>query len=244
MRLVFDAHNFTGCFCSERIQRREVEHRLSQTKLGAIHSELPITVTWRGFKKHYYLDLLVADGAVYELKATNGLNEGHRAQLLNYLLLLELSHGKLLNFRTASVEWEYVTTRLTKSQRRHFVISENAWQPLSDQCLRLKQVLAELLTDWGAFLELSLYQETLVWALGGETEVLRRVPLSHGGVELGDQTLPLVTPDIAFKLTAYSAGLHGVESHWRRLLALTPLRALHWINMHQHDIQFVTLLQS
>ncbi len=31
------------------------------------------------------------------------------------------------------------------------------------------------------------------------------------------------------------------ESHLRRLLALTDLRAMQWINLNHTDIQFVTL---
>lgn len=37
----------------------------------------------------------------------------------------------------------------------------------------LRTTLAALLGDWGAFLELSLYQEALTWFLGGESNVLQ-----------------------------------------------------------------------
>src|SRR6266850_420795 len=52
-----------------------------------VRTEVPITVTCRDFAKTYFLDLVVADTAIYELKTALGLIGEHEAQLLNYLLL-------------------------------------------------------------------------------------------------------------------------------------------------------------
>ena len=54
---------------------------------------------FESFCKTYYLDLLVGGGAIFELKAVAALAEGHRRQLMHYLFLTDLPHGKLVNLR-------------------------------------------------------------------------------------------------------------------------------------------------
>ena len=41
-------------------------------------------------------------------------------QLINYLLLANISHGKLINFRTSSVEYEFVSSSLTFKDRMNY----------------------------------------------------------------------------------------------------------------------------
>lgn len=86
-----------------------------------------------------------------------------------------------------------------------------------------------------------VYQEALTWFLGGEEKVLQQVPLTRGGILLGRQALPSLSPDVAFRMTAATEHLDRLENHLRRFLALTPLRALQWINFNQEEIELVTL---
>ena len=102
-------------------------------------------------------------------------------------------------------------------------------------------VSAALLTDWGAFLEISLYQEALVHLFGGAAVAESRVLLSRGTVDLGSQRMFLHAPGVAFRLTAFSEQQNFVESHLRRLLRLTDLKAIQWINLNHSQIEFTTL---
>src|ERR1039458_6765838 len=65
--------------------------------------EVPIEVSYESFCKTYYLDLVFVGGALFELKAVEALVNRHRAQLLHYLLLADLLHGKLVNMRLEAV---------------------------------------------------------------------------------------------------------------------------------------------
>ena len=49
------------------------------------------------------------------------------------------------------------------------------------------------------------------------------------------------SPGIGFVVTAFT-GEHAIhESHLRRLLSLTPLTAIQWLNLNHATIQFITL---
>jgi hypothetical protein len=49
-------------------------------------------------------------------------------------------------------------------------------------------------------------------------------------------------PGLAFRLTAVTEDPHHVESHLRRLLALTDLKAIQWINLNHARIEFTTIV--
>ena|SRR5689334_5432418 len=115
------------------------------------------------------------------------------------------------------------------------------WREVDKSTGCLRTTFLDLLTDWGVFLEVPLYIEALVHFLGGELNVIRMVPLSRVGLALGNQRMHLLTPEIAFRLTAFNSGLGDYENHLLSLLQHAPLKALHWINMDHHKIKFVTL---
>ena len=71
----------------------------------------------------------------------------------------------------------------------------------------------------------------------------RNLPLAREGISLGTQRVHLTADNVGFKLTAVIDPADHVESHLRRFLALTGLRALQWINYNRHSIEFVTLVQ-
>ena len=53
-------------------------------------------------------------------KTVTALNDSHKQQLINYLLLTGIKHGKLINFRPASVEYSFVSTTLTNEDRYNY----------------------------------------------------------------------------------------------------------------------------
>jgi hypothetical protein len=97
------------------------------------------------------------------------------------------------------------------------------------------------MSDWGAFLEVGLYQEALIHFMGGADKVERRVSLNRNGLDLGAQRMLVHEPGISFRVTAVTADQQQVESHLRRLLALTNLKAMQWINLNHAQIEFTTI---
>jgi len=53
----------------------------------------------------YRIDLLVEDKVVVELKAVEGLNDVHLAQVLTYLKLSECKLGLLMNFNVSKMKY-------------------------------------------------------------------------------------------------------------------------------------------
>lgn len=241
MRQVFDSHNGLGRLCDEAIYQNDLAARLQSAALGPMHKEVPVTVTHADFAKTYSLDLVVANAAVYELKTAVSLAGEHEAQLLNYLLLVGANHGKLVNFRPAKVESRFVNTMLTQQTRRQFEVGIQRWREGDDPSRSLRGRLLDLLQDWGCFLELSLHTEALVHFLGGEQKVVRKVGLKRSNVSLGDQRVHLLAPDTAFRLSALAEGADHFELQLHLLLKHSTLRAIQWINMARHRVDFVTL---
>ena len=126
MRHVFAIHNELGRFFDERIYQQELAHRMPNVRL-----EEPVDVTFDSFHKRYFLDALVADGAVFEFKAVEAFTGWHRAQLIHYLMLCELGHGKLINVRPAKIEHEFVNTNLRHADRTAFGLETSRWNATS-----------------------------------------------------------------------------------------------------------------
>lgn len=240
MGVAFASQNELGRLCDESAYQADLKARLQADGFRSVLCEVPVTVTHRDFVKKYYLDL-VADDAVYELKTDTALVSEHEAQLLNYMFLLGIPRGKLLNFRPKKVQGKILATKLTPELRRQFVIVRGRWQELSPACAALREMLVELLQDWGAFLEVGLYQEALIHFLRGAGGVEHLVQLSRGGLDLGRQRMLVHAPGIAFRLTAVTEDQQYVESHIRRLLALTNLKAIQWINLNHAQIELTTI---
>jgi GxxExxY protein len=236
----FACQNELGRFCDEGVYETDLAGRLSTVGFRRVFTQEPIVVTHGDFSKTYFLDLL-ADGALYELKTVSALTGEHHAQLLNYMLLLGLRCGKLLNFGPDRVEGQLIVTGLTPEVRRRFTVDATRWQEIAPACRRLRSVMEALLADWGAFLEVPLYQEALTHFLGGPSLVIQPVPLARCRLALGTQRMHIHAHGVGFVLTAYTADLPAHESNLRKLLALTPLTALQWLNLDHATIRFTTL---
>lgn len=236
----YTVQNDLGHLCDESAYEADLKARLPVAGFQRVHTQVPVMVTHGSFSKTYQLDL-IAEDALYELKAASQLVGEHDSQLLNYMLLIGLPRGKLLNFRPAKVEGRIRATSLTPEARRRFLWSDNHWREVTPACATLRKTLADLLADWGAFLDLALYQEALTRLLGGAHVGEQRVSLRRGGADLGTQRFTLHHPDAAFRLTAFTRDQDSTESHLRRLLALTNLKALQWINLNHSQIELITL---
>jgi GxxExxY protein len=240
MRHAFDMHNALGRFFDERIYQTELANRCGDSGIET-HREVEVRISHLDFLKSYYLDLLVERGTIYELKAAESLSSSHQNQLINYLLLTGINHGKLVNFRTGSVESRFVSTSLNRENRMTFKIDETSWRANSDNCQRMKDVLLALLQDWGAFLDVSLYREALSHFLREPYTGIQDVNIKVDGRIVGSQKMSLLNPETAWHLSATRVHLQSYETHITRLLRHTRLQRIHWINLNQRSITLKTL---
>lgn len=236
MRHAFDIHNELGRFFDEQVYKRELARRLPSVSL-----EVPIEVDFSSFHASYHLDVLVAGGAVFEFKAVESLAPKHRAQPLNYLLLCDLAHGKLVNFRPETVEHEFVNTQWTRRARTRFQLASSRWNGELPGAAQLFECLVGLLRDIGAGLEVSLYESAVVQCFGEPERVEEPVAIQIDGHSTGVQRMRLISPGIAFKITAFDGPLDSFEVHARRLLQHVDLRAIAWINVNMKQVTFTTL---
>jgi GxxExxY protein len=238
---VFAIHNEMGRFLDEAIYRRAVAGRVE----GDSQTEVLIRVSFEDFFKDYYMDLLVAGGAVFELKAVQQLVPAHRSQLLNYLLLCELSHGKLVNLRGDKVEHEFVNTHLKHSDRTNFQVTDREWNEPDATGVSLREWLLAFLRDVGTGLDIYLYESAVSHFFGGEDAVLHEVDILLEGQHLGRQKVPLAAPNWAFKVTTIdNAQLSRFEDHARRFLQHTKLDGLQWINITRSLVSFRTVTKA
>ena len=237
MRHVFAAHQELGCLCDESVYHARLAHLLTADGFE-VECEVPVTLAFRTFIKPLFLDLVVNRRGIYELKTVSALTPAHFAQLLNYLFLTNATRGKLINFRPASVESQFVNSALDDAQRRRFDIEARDWRG-PDQ---FRQMVAELVADWGTGLDPSLYTQAVVHCLGGEEAVTRQIPMQLAGVALGNQRFHLADADAAFHITTFQDELgahHPLQL--RKLAAPSPLKALHWVNIARHQLTLSTI---
>jgi GxxExxY protein len=239
MRHIFEIHNEFGRFFDERIYKRELAFRFSGVEL-----EFPIVASHGTYSTTYCLDALIGEGGAFEFKTTQSLTPRDRVQLYNYLLLLDLAHGKLVNLRPENVCHEFVNATLRPADRQAFEVCADRW----DHTLKGSQLvmgsLLDLLRDWGVGLELGMYEQALTHFLGGEKNVLRDVPVLSAGRTLGCQSMRLAADGVALRLTGFESHNEHFEDHARRLLLHIDLRAILWVNIALRRVTFTSIKQG
>jgi GxxExxY protein len=234
MKVIFAVHNELGRFLEEDIYRAAIAQRLHNAQGFAVKVEFD------SFAKAYYLDLVVDDAACFELKAVEQLVGRHRAQLLNYLQLVELEHGKLVNLRPDLVEHEFVNATRTRAERTSFEVVDSSWDAPADR--NLLPWLTTALRDWGTGLDLSLYEDAATHFYGGPELVLGLAEVRDEGRPVGRQPVRLAAPDIAFRVTTmHPKAYENFENHAQRFLAHSALTGLQWINIRHGEVLFKTL---
>jgi GxxExxY protein len=236
---LFDIHNDFGRFFDEQIYKRELACRMPEVEI-----EFPITMSHGSFSTTYFLDALIANGAAFEFKSAETLTARHRGQLYNYLLLLDLSHGKLVNMRPESVSHEFVNATIRPADRHVFELVTDRWDRSLKGSDLVLETMVSLLKDWGAGLEVGMYESALTSLLGGKEHVVRTVNVRSGRELLGQQPMRLAADDVAFKVTGFESGNDRFEEHTRRLLRHVDLRAMLWINIALRRVTFTSIEQG
>jgi GxxExxY protein len=239
--IIFSVHNDFGRLMEEEIYQQAIRQRCEMAGIVPARRELEIKVRYQDFQKSYFMDLLFAYGLMVESKTAEMLINAHHAQTLHYLLLTGMQHGLLVNLRSGEVKKRYVSTTLDSAEQRRFVVYDADWQLINDSSRRLRGIFLELLSDWGAFLQMSLYREALIHFFGGASVALQRVTIYDGNAAMGTHEVCLIANDTALALTALKDGRAQMKDHLQRFLGHTKLTCIQWINMHNHDIEFQTL---
>ena len=240
MQCAYDSQNSLGRLCDERVYENDLATRLRAEGISEVATQIPVTVTNGAFEKIYRLDLVV-NHAIYELKVVAAFAGEHDAQALHYAMLMDVSQAKLLNFRASRVQGRLRFTPLTQAQRRQIVCDDSRWRPLSPRCEPLKQRTLEVLADWGAYLDSRLYEEALVHYCGGEERCASRVVVARDGIELGTHRIQSHAEGLFFIVTAFANGTDEQRRHIERLLRLTGLRGVQWINLSHATVQLITI---
>jgi GxxExxY protein len=235
MHHIFAVHAELGRLFHEKIYHREIAFRIADARC-----EVAVDVRFEDFCKSYYLDLLVGGGALFELKAVDSLGELQRRQLMQYLFLLDLPHGKLVNLRPHRVDHEFVNNVLTRADRTSFATVDEGWQEIEGK--QAKDGMTALLRDWGTGLDLALYEQAAAWLYGQPPDVESDVEVRMKSRLLGLQRMRMAAPDVAIRVTALAPEwLADFRTHLCRLLAHTDLRAIQWINITRQSVQFRTI---
>lgn len=242
--ITFGVHNEFGRLLDEEIYKQAIRRRCEAAGIVPIRREVQITLRFGDFEKRLFMDLLVSLGMLVEAKAVDSLSNAHESQTLQYLMLTEMRHGLLLNLRPELVKHRFVSTSLNHAERRRFTVQDAEWQNINDPSGWLRESFVELLADWGAFLQVSLYRDAIIHWLGGKERALRRVPIFDGDVPLGTDEVCLLTEDTAIALTALKEGQRQMRGHLQRFLKHSRLACIQWINLCHHVIEFRSLMRG
>jgi len=229
MSHVFSIHNEFGRFFNEKIYKRELVGRMD-----GIDLEVPITVTHDTFEKIYYVDVLVNGTGLFEFKAADAFHPKHQGQVINYLLLSDLAHAKIINSRPEKVEHRFVNCAHRLNDLRNAEIRFIDWDDGVPGARNFKEILVSLAADWGVGLELALYEQALAHFLFGEAEIM----VTGTSGNLGFQRFRLAAHEVAFRLTSLNKKQESFAIHLQRMLLHTNLKAILWANITHHEIDF------
>jgi GxxExxY protein len=108
----FTVSNALGSGFLEKVYENALAVELRMAGL-AVEQQRGITVTYKGtLVGEYFVDLLVEDAVLIELKTVRALDRAHRAQCINYLRATGRHLCLLLNFGTSRLEFQRVVLGL------------------------------------------------------------------------------------------------------------------------------------
>jgi GxxExxY protein len=234
---VFELHREFGRFFDERIYKRELARRCSSVAL-----EIPIVLTHQTYRAVQYIDVLAGDGAPFEFKSADDFVPRHSAQLLNYMLLADLSHGKLVNVGKDKVQHEFVNTSLEWQDRVQFEVRTNTWDESIPGARDFRERLVSLLRDWGTSLDVRLYEQAMTHFCG--EECISELEIRSDGCLLGTQVFRLAGPTAAFAITAFQNDNSEFPTHVLRLLRPTKLESMLWANVSLDRVTFTAVKRA
>ena len=109
-QIAYRVHEYFGNGLLEKVYESALEHRLVKADYK-VERQRPLKVFDEdGYcVGEYFVDMLVNDSLIVELKATKALAPEHFAQILNYLKLTKSPVGLLVNFGSYKFERRTIT---------------------------------------------------------------------------------------------------------------------------------------
>jgi GxxExxY protein len=108
----FNVSNTLGAGFLEKVYENALAHELRKAGLDVVQQR-GLTVTYDGIVVgQYFVDLMVEQALLVELKIASTGDEGHRARCLNYLKASDLRLCLLLNFGKSRLEIKRVANGL------------------------------------------------------------------------------------------------------------------------------------
>ena len=105
---VFEVSNTLGVGFLEKVYERALVRELALRGIRGA-AQAPLTVAYKGHVVgEYFIDVLVEEVLVVELKCVERLVGEHTAQCLNYLKASGLGVCLLINFQRSKVEWRRI----------------------------------------------------------------------------------------------------------------------------------------
>lgn len=234
MNKVFSVRNKMGPFFNECIYQQEICRQFEKTQ-----QEISVIVTHDDFTHRYFIDSVFEGVAVFEWKSATQLNDKHRAQLLNYLMLCEIERGKLVNLRPDTIEHEFVNSPMKRSVRQSFELTTKGFEPLGKSESDWAEFMTSALRDWGAGLDLNLYESATDHAFGGADHLIQNIDVMSGTKLLGRQNMRITPDGSIVKITA----LHKQSfiENAIRLLAYIDSPVIQWLNITNQQVSFQTI---
>lgn len=239
MGVAFEIQNEMGRLFAESVYRNELSRRLKD-RFESVDTEVPISIGFDSFRKTYKADLIIDRKSIFELKAVERTVSQHRSQLLQYLFLANLKHGKLINFSPPKVTGEYVSTSLDFDERRRLKFDFNRFHETDGFALIFKTLMMELLNTWGGFLNLELYYQATEFLLGNHL-VVDSIPICVDGHDIGTQKAHLLSNKVAYKITAFTKDTDAYQFELKRFIKHTNLKSIQWVNLNKHEVSFETI---
>lgn len=229
----FQVHDSLGPMFHESIYRTALKKALGKRAT----EELEIQVEHGNFRKRLYVDLLVDSCCPFELKSLSSLAKHHESQLIQYLMLLGISHGKLINFGADRVEHRFVNCQTSRRDRSNVQIELVNW--VDDRSTsKFVEVVIGFANDIGTGLSRSLYQEAIGTLLGGIEVCRQSIEAKWNGQSIGLQQVSLLDHQVGFDVTCLNSRLSTQESNLHRFLRNTSLKSLLWVNISLGGIRF------
>ena len=107
-----EVHRELGCGFVEPIYQEALEKEFILRKIP-YEREKELTVNYKGdlLTKTFRADFICYNKIILELKAVKEFSDEHYAQIYNYLRASRMDLGLLINFGTASIEFQRVPAR-------------------------------------------------------------------------------------------------------------------------------------
>jgi GxxExxY protein len=108
-------HKILGAGLLESVYHRALQEEFRIQKIN-FKSEFKIPVNYKGVDLNcgFQCDFIIEDSIVLEIKSVSEFHDIHKAQILNYMNLLKVPKGMLVNFNVSNIFKEGQKTFVNK----------------------------------------------------------------------------------------------------------------------------------